>query len=96
MGRGAKDLKGFPWTREGRSFSLSPAILMTRRGFRRIDSVERPVGWVASGGLSVSKWFRVLWSKGGDGKLTAVWLEPDRDGVYVCTRGRRPCEVGHF
>lgn len=37
---------------------------------------ERPVGWVASGGLSVSKW-----SKGGDGKLTVVWLEADRDGV---------------
>lgn len=49
--------------------------------------------WVVSGGPSVRKWCRVLWSKGGDGEF-ALRLEVDRDGVYECVLG--PWEVGHF
>lgn len=37
--------------------------------------------WVVSGGPSVRKWCRVLWSKGGDGEF-ALRLEVDGDGVY--------------
>lgn len=50
--------------------------------------------WVVSGGPSVRKWCRVLWSKGGDGEFAMVRLEVDRDGVHECVRG--PWEVGHF
>lgn len=61
---------------------MSPAILRTEEDSDGLK-VERPVRWVVSGGPSVRKQFRVLWSKGGDGEVALVRLEADRDGVSV-------------
>lgn len=40
------------------------------------------------GGLSVRKWFGVLWSKSGDVEAALVRMEgADRNGVYEHIRG---------